>query len=117
MPKCLVTMEAEGIAYPFFIEAPEQGRAIASIKRYWERQGWGEYDIPTHDLGYVCGQIPLAETRGDTQAAARIPGCLGLDHLKRAGSPVTYWGIGRPATDRRSCPSCLFRLRSTPRRC
>lgn len=44
MPKYLVTIEAEGIAYPFFIEAPEQGRAIAAIKRSWERQGWGDYD-------------------------------------------------------------------------
>ncbi len=44
MPKYLVIIEAEKIGYPFYIEASEQGRALASIKRYWERQGWGDYD-------------------------------------------------------------------------
>lgn len=44
MPQYLITIEAEGIGYPFLLEASERGRAIAHIKRYWEEQDWGAYD-------------------------------------------------------------------------
>ena len=44
MPQYLVTVEQEGIAYPFLVDASERGRAIAQIKRHWLEQGWGAYD-------------------------------------------------------------------------
>jgi hypothetical protein len=45
MPHYLITVEQEGIGYPFLVlEARDRDRAAKEVTHEWEAQGWGHYD-------------------------------------------------------------------------